>query len=130
MGNPLVRYLLGDNNIYDVDFQCISRDRSTVRLDQVILPGKVKEKVLKLAENYSSNRSKKARALVDEFYGYGTGLIFLFHGPSGTGKTMLAHARKNRDEKEPSADKEESQTTTDDDKRDPFLCHRPFVVNS
>lgn len=88
----VVRYLLGDNNIYDVDFQCISRDRSTVRLDQVILRGKVKEEVLKLAENYSSNRSKKARTLVDEFYGYGTGLIFLFHGPSGTGKTMLAHA--------------------------------------
>ena len=88
----IVRYLIGDNNIYDVDLQCISRDRSTVSLDQVILPGKVKEKVLKLAKNYSSNRPKKARVLVDEFYGYGTGLIFLFHGPSGTGKTMLAHA--------------------------------------
>ena len=88
----IVRYLIGDNNIYDVDLQCISRERSTVRLDQVILPGKVKEKVLKLAKNYSSNKSKKARALVDEFYGYGTGLTFLFHGPSGTGKTMLAHA--------------------------------------
>jgi len=88
----IVRYLLGDNNIYDLNLQCISRDRSTVSLDQVILPGKIKEKILKLAKNYSSNRSKKARAVVDEFYGYGTGLIFLFHGPSGTGKTMLAHA--------------------------------------
>lgn len=88
----IVRYLLGDNNIYDVDFQCISRDRSAVRLDQVILPGRIREKVLKLAKSYCSNRSKEARALVDEFYGYGTGLIFLFHGPSGTGKTMLAHA--------------------------------------
>jgi len=88
----IVRYLLGDNNIYDLNLQRISRDRSTVSLDQVILPGKVKEKVLKLAKNYSSKRSKTARTLVDEFYGYGTGLIFLFHGPSGTGKTMLAHA--------------------------------------
>ena len=88
----IVRYLLGDNNIYDLNLQCISRDRSTVSLDQVILPGKIKEKILKLAKNYSSNRSKKARALVHEFYAYGTGLTFLFHGPSGTGKTMLAHA--------------------------------------
>jgi len=88
----IVRYLLGDNNIYDLDFQCISRDRSPVRLDQVVLPGKTKEKVLKLAGSYSSNESKKARVLVDQFYGYGTGLIFLFHGSSGTGKTMLAHA--------------------------------------
>ena len=88
----IVRYLIGDNNLYDVDLQCISRDRSTIRLDQVILPGRVKEKVFKLAGDYSNNRSKKARALVDEFYGYGTGLTFLFHGSSGTGKTMLAHA--------------------------------------
>ena len=88
----IVRYLLGDNNIYDLNLQCISRDRSTVQLDHVILPGKIKEKVLELAENYSSNMSKKASALIDQFYGYGTGLIFLFHGPSGTGKTMLAHA--------------------------------------
>ena len=88
----IVRYLIGDNNIYDVDLQCISRDRSTIPPDQVILPDRVKEKVFKLARDYSNNRSKKARALVDEFYGYGTGLTFLFHGPSGTGKTMLAHA--------------------------------------
>jgi len=88
----IVRYLLGDNNIYNVNLQCVSRDRSTVNLEQVILPGGIKEKVFKLAKNYSSTKSKKARALVDEFYGYGTGLIFLFYGPSGTGKTMLAHA--------------------------------------
>lgn len=88
----IVRYLIGDNNIYDVALQCISRERSTINLDHVILPGRIKEKVFKLARDYSNNRSKRARALVEEFYGYGTGLIFLFHGPSGTGKTMLGHA--------------------------------------
>jgi len=44
--------------------------------------------------------------------------------------SLKKNARKNRDEKEISADKKEGQTTTDDDKRDPFFCHRPFVVNS
>jgi hypothetical protein len=88
----IVRYLIGDNNIYDMDLHCISRDRKTVNPDQVILPEGIKEKVLKLAKNYSANKSRTAKALVDEFYGYGTGLIFLFHGLSGTGKTMLAHA--------------------------------------
>jgi len=88
----IVRYLIGDNNIYDMDLHCISRDRKTVNPDQVILPEGIKEKVLKLAKNYSANKSRTGKALVDEFYGYGTGLIFLFHGLSGTGKTMLAHA--------------------------------------
>ena len=88
----IVRYLIGDNNIYDMNLHCISRDRDTVNLDQIILSEGIKEKVLKLAKNYSANKSQTSKALVDQFYGYGTGLVFLFHGPSGTGKTMLAHA--------------------------------------
>lgn len=66
-----------------------------MRLEQVILPGNLKEQVVKLAKNYSSNKSKQGRVLIDKFYGYGTGLTFLFHGPSGTGKTMFAHALAN-----------------------------------
>jgi DNA polymerase III delta prime subunit len=88
----IVRYLIGDNNIYDMNLHCISRDRDSVNLDQVILSEGIKEKVLRLAKNYSANKSRTSKALVDQFYGYGTGLVFLFHGPSGTGKTMLAHA--------------------------------------
>ena len=88
----IVRYLIGDHNTYDMDLHCVSRDRKTVNPDQVILPEGIKEKVLNLAKNYSNNKSKPTKTLVDEFYGYGTGLIFLFHGLSGTGKTMLAHA--------------------------------------
>lgn len=88
----IVRYLIGDNYIYDMDFQWISRERSRVRMDQVVLPDGIKEDVLKMSENFSRNRSSESKTDLDEFYGYGTGLVYLFHGPSGTGKTMLAHA--------------------------------------
>ena len=49
--------------------------------DQVILPGNIKEEVMDLAKGYSETQSREARVLIDEFYGYGTGLTFLFHGP-------------------------------------------------
>ena len=88
----IVRYILGDNNIYDTEFQCISRGKSSVNLNHVILPDNLKEETLRLTTNYTKNKSN---SLINEFYSYGTGLTFLFHGPSGTGKTMLAHALAN-----------------------------------
>jgi len=88
----MVRYLIGDNNIYDVTLDCISRNRHPVEMDQVILPEGTKKEILKLAENYVKSQATGNKSVLDQFFGYGTGLIFLFHGPSGTGKTMLAHA--------------------------------------
>jgi len=91
----IVSYILGDDNIYDTDYQCISKEKSSVHLDHVILPDNLKEETLRLAVNYTKNKSNPQKPLINEFYGYGTGLTFLFHGPSGTGKTMLAHALAN-----------------------------------
>ncbi len=87
-----VRYIIGDNNTYNVSLECVSRERPTIELERVVLPEKMKQDVVTLAGNYSRQSAEKGKAHLKDFYGYGTGLVFLFHGPSGTGKTMMAHA--------------------------------------
>lgn len=88
----LVRYILGDNNLYSTCFRYVKREKSTVSLDQVILPGGDKDELVECMERYIANRDNATHQAIDEFYGYGTALVYLFHGPSGTGKTMLAKA--------------------------------------
>lgn len=64
-----------------------------VSLDKVVLPRNVMDKVLSRVEHFNLvNECKKK-------YGFGvglgdstSGLVILFYGPSGTGKTMFAHA--------------------------------------
>lgn len=55
----------------------------------------MKREILELAKNYIDRGSEQKRHIIKDFYGYGTGLTFMFYGPSGTGKTMLAHALSN-----------------------------------
>ena len=88
----LARYILGDDNLYSSCFRFVKREKSTVNLDQVILPGKDKEELVNCMERYIANRDNANQQRIDDFYGYGTALVYLFHGPSGTGKTMLAKA--------------------------------------
>lgn len=88
----LVRHILGDNNLYSSCFRYIKREKSTVSLDQVILPGADKEELVNCMERYISGRNSALQDGLEDFFGYGTALVYLFHGPSGTGKTMMAKA--------------------------------------
>lgn len=87
-----VRHLIGDNNMYSQSFKYISRERSSVSLDQIVMPGNTKEELVLHVGKYLRDRNNGKSTRLDNFYGYGTALALLFHGPSGTGKTMMAKA--------------------------------------
>lgn len=59
-------------------------------LDNVILKPEVKEKIRFFIESFKDDRLETFN--VSETIKSGKGLIFLFYGPSGTGKTMFAEA--------------------------------------
>lgn len=86
----IARYIVGDNNLYNSTYKFIRREKSNVNLDQVIITDSLKKEITGTISRYIEGRDSKTMEILDDFYGYGTGMVFLFHGPSGTGKTMLA----------------------------------------
>lgn len=90
-----VRHIVGDTNQYHVAFRFIKHERSNVDLEQVVLPDDLKREVIMRAERFIAGRRNGTFDQLDDFFSYGTGLAFIFHGPSGTGKTMLAKGLAN-----------------------------------
>eukprot|EP00667_Euglena_gracilis_P001253 EG_transcript_1254 len=63
-----------------------------VRLEQVILPPDQKALVMATVANFDAFSAAKRKYGMEDVISYGGGLVLLFHGASGTGKTMLANA--------------------------------------
>ena len=87
-----VRYILGDNNLYNNCYRFIRRDSGSVDLKQVIMPEPIKNEIVSRVGTYLAQRENASAARIDKFFGYGTALTMLFFGPSGTGKTMMVQA--------------------------------------
>jgi hypothetical protein len=88
----ITNFIIGDNNAYSFDLGCISKVNIRVNIEKVVLKDGLKQDIIESAENYLKLSSAKSEFQLKNFFGYGTGLTYLFHGPSGTGKTMMAYA--------------------------------------
>jgi len=66
---------------------------STSDLKDLVLPMDQKASILRTVSNYHKFfNAKDALGLTKEVCGYGTGLVLLFWGASGTGKTFCVNA--------------------------------------
>jgi len=67
-----------------------------VDLDRVVLPEDDKRLIVETVEKYPAFQRERRRSGLDDLLPYGRGIVLLFHGKSGTGKTMMANALATR----------------------------------
>ena len=88
----IVHYVLGEDGLSHLVASFCEVVLPTVGLDAVVLPDEIIRRVLDVLEP----QPERARAMAAWGYGAvmpeGSGTALLFAGPSGTGKTLFAHA--------------------------------------
>ena len=85
-------YLLGDLDISDDFLEFSSVEEPLATLDQVVLDAGDKQRILSVVERHDQYLACRKQWGFDDVIAYGRGVLMLFYGKPGTGKTMTAHA--------------------------------------
>jgi len=89
---PFLRFLLGEEELSENVASIARLEHPSVNILNVILPEDQVEQVRQFVLQHSRYRQMITRWGFDRIVPYGRGYTFLFSGPSGTGKTLLAQA--------------------------------------
>jgi len=89
-------YLVGDEALSAEFMEFSSVEEPMVKLEQVVLPDADKERILSVVERHDRYLECRRDWGFDNLIRYGRGVLMLFYGKPGTGKTMTAHAIASR----------------------------------
>ena len=84
------QFRIGQPGLSDEFLQFSSLEEPRVELDQVVLPEADKRRILSVVDRHLEYLACRKAWGFDEVIRYGRGMLMLFHGKPGTGKTMTA----------------------------------------
>ena len=86
------QFLVGKEDMMEGFMEFSSLEEPMARLDQVVLDESDKRRILSVIDSHDEYLAARKEWGFDEIIEYGRGVLMLFHGKPGTGKTMMAHA--------------------------------------
>ena len=95
MTQPTFQFLIGLPGLGDEFAQFSSLEEPRADLEQIVLPEADRRRILSVVDNHEAYLKCRADWGLDEVIRYGKGILMLFHGKPGTGKTMTAHGVAN-----------------------------------